>query len=93
MSKIIVFAFPVFLLLIALELWWDRRQVRLATASGAVAKSSYGLSDTLSSLSMGMLSQVTGVFGKFIGIARPAPGPVALGAARAGLGRLPNRGL
>lgn len=69
MSKIIVFAFPVFLLLIALELWWDRRQVRLAAASGAVAKSSYGLSDTLSSLSMGMLSQVTGVFGKFIGIA------------------------
>ena len=69
MSKIIVFAFPVFLLLIALELWWDRRQVRLAAASGAVAKSSYGFSDTLSSLSMGMLSQVTGVFGKFIGIA------------------------
>jgi len=69
MSKIIVFAFPVFLLLIALELWWDRRHVRLAAASGAVAKSSYGLSDTLSSLSMGMLSQVTGVFGKFIGIA------------------------
>ncbi len=69
MSKIIVFAFPVFLLLIALELWWDRRQVRLAAASGAAAKSSYGLSDTLASLSMGMLSQVTGVFGKFIGIA------------------------
>ena len=69
MSKIIVFAFPVFLLLIALELWWDRRQVRLALEKGQAAKASYGLSDTLSSLSMGMLSQVTGVFGKFIGIA------------------------
>jgi hypothetical protein len=69
MSKIIVFAFPVFLLLIALELWWDRRHVRLAAAQGQPAKSSYGLSDTLSSLSMGMLSQVSGVFGKFIGIA------------------------
>jgi sterol desaturase/sphingolipid hydroxylase (fatty acid hydroxylase superfamily) len=69
MSKIIVFAFPVFLLLIALELWWDRRQLRLAGGASASVKSSYGLSDTLSSLSMGMLSQVTGVFGKFIGIA------------------------
>ena len=69
MSKIIVFAFPVFLLLIALEIWWDRRQVRLATASGRDAKSSYGLSDTLSSLSLGLMSQVTGVLGKFIGLA------------------------
>ena len=69
MSKIIVFAFPVFLLLIALELWWDRRQLRRATENGSPAHSSYGLSDTLSSLSMGMLSQVSGVFGKFIGIA------------------------
>ncbi len=69
MSKIIVFAFPVFLLLIAIELWWDRRQVRLAVASAQVAKSSYGLSDTLSSLSLGLMSQVTGVLAKFIGLA------------------------
>ena len=69
MSKIIVFAFPVFLLLIALELWWDRRQVRLAAASAQEAKSSYGLSDTLSSLSLGLMSQVTGVLAKFIGLA------------------------
>ena len=68
MSKVIVFAFPVFLLLIALELWWDRRHVRLAAASGRDAKSSYGLSDTLNSLSLGLMSQVSGVFGKFIGI-------------------------
>jgi sterol desaturase/sphingolipid hydroxylase (fatty acid hydroxylase superfamily) len=69
MSKIIVFAFPVFLLLIAIELWWDRRQVRLAAASAQQAKSSYGLSDTLSSLSLGLMSQVTGVLAKFIGLA------------------------
>lgn len=69
MSKIIVFAFPVFLLLIALELWWDRRHVRLAAASGGNTKSSYGLSDTLNSLSLGLMSQISGVFGKFIGIA------------------------
>lgn len=69
MSKIIVFAFPVFLLLIALEIWWDRRYVRQASASGRDAKSSYGLSDTLSSLSLGLMSQVTGVLAKFIGLA------------------------
>ena len=69
MSKIIVFAFPVFLLLIAIELWWDRRQVRLTAASAQEAKSSYGLSDTLSSLSLGLMSQVTGVLAKFIGLA------------------------
>ena len=69
MSKIIVFAFPVFLLLIAVELWWDRRHVRQAALQGGSAVSSFGLSDTLNNLSLGLMSQVTGVLGKFIGIA------------------------
>jgi sterol desaturase/sphingolipid hydroxylase (fatty acid hydroxylase superfamily) len=65
MSKIIVFAFPVFLAAMALEIWWDRRK-RSAAAS---ARSSYAFSDTLNSLSLGLLSQVVGVLAKFIGIA------------------------
>jgi sterol desaturase/sphingolipid hydroxylase (fatty acid hydroxylase superfamily) len=65
MSKIIVFAFPVFLAAMALEIWWDRRQ----RAAGAVARSAYSFSDTLNSLSLGLLSQVVGVLVKFIGIA------------------------
>jgi sterol desaturase/sphingolipid hydroxylase (fatty acid hydroxylase superfamily) len=65
MSKIIVFAFPVFLAAMALEIWWDRRQ----RSRGALARSSYAFSDTLNSLSLGLLSQVVGVLAKFIGIA------------------------
>jgi len=65
MSKIIVFAFPVFLAAMAFEMWWDRRK-RSASAS---ARSSYAFSDTLNSLSLGLLSQVVGVLAKFIGIA------------------------
>lgn len=63
MSKIIVFAFPVFLLLIALEFWWDQRQTRLRGSA-----SSFGLSDSLNSLSLGLMSQLTGVLSKFIGL-------------------------
>lgn len=69
MSKIIVFAFPVFLLLIALEIGWDRRQLKRAAVHGTPAKSSYGVSDTLNSLSLGLMSQLTGVLAKFIGLA------------------------
>jgi hypothetical protein len=65
MSKIIVFAFPVFLAAMALEWWWDRRQLRL----GKVAHSRYAFNDTINSLSLGLLSQVTGVLLKFIGLA------------------------
>ena len=65
MSKIIVFAFPVFLAAMAFELWWDRRK----RSAGVVARSSYAFSDTLNSLSLGLLSQVVGVLAKFIGIA------------------------
>ena len=64
MSKIIVFAFPVFLAAMALELWWDRRK----RAAGALTRSTYAFSDTLNSLSLGLLSQVVGVLAKFIGI-------------------------
>ena len=69
MSKIIVLAFPVFLMLIALEIGWDRRQMMRAAALNVPTKSSYGVSDTLSSLSLGLMSQVTGVLAKFIGLA------------------------
>jgi sterol desaturase/sphingolipid hydroxylase (fatty acid hydroxylase superfamily) len=65
MSKIIVFAFPVFLAAMAFEIWWDKRQ----RASGAAARSTYAFSDTLNSLSLGLLSQVVGVLAKGIGIA------------------------
>ena len=65
MSKIIVFVFPVFLAAMALEIWWDRRK----RSNGALARSSYAFSDTLNSLSLGLLSQVVGVLAKFIGIA------------------------
>ena len=65
MSKIIVFAFPVFLAAMAFELWWDRRK----RSAGVAARSSYAFSDTLNSLSLGLLSQVVGVLAKFIGIA------------------------
>jgi sterol desaturase/sphingolipid hydroxylase (fatty acid hydroxylase superfamily) len=63
MSKIIVFAFPVFLLCIALEFWWDQRQARLKGLP-----SRFGLSDSLNSLSLGLMSQLTGVLSKFIGL-------------------------
>jgi len=65
MSKIIVFAFPVFLAAMAFELWWDRRAVR----AGRVPQSRYAFSDTLNSLTLGLLSQISGVPGKLIGLA------------------------
>lgn len=65
MSQIIVFAFPFFLAAICLEYWWDWRQRK----SGAIARSTYSFSDTLNSLSLGLLSLVIGVLTKFIGIA------------------------
>ena len=52
MSKIIVFATPVFILLMLLEFAWGLRRGR----------NTYRLNDTLNSLSLGMLSQWVGVF-------------------------------
>lgn len=61
MSKIIVFATPVFFLLIALEFAWSRRPSARVPGSRA-----YRLNDTISSLSLGVLSQVAGVLSKVL---------------------------
>jgi sterol desaturase/sphingolipid hydroxylase (fatty acid hydroxylase superfamily)/uncharacterized membrane protein YhhN len=57
-SQIIVLATPVFLLLIALEVAWDWRTRR----------GSYGLADAVSSLSLGILSQISAVFTRLLRI-------------------------
>ena len=56
--QIIVLATPVFLMLIALELWVGLRRGR----------NTYRLNDALNSIGLGILSQVTGVFGKLLRI-------------------------
>lgn len=61
MSKIIVFATPVFFLLIALEFAWSRR----ASARVPMARA-YRLNDAISSISLGILSQVAGVLSKLL---------------------------
>ena len=57
-SQIIVLATPVFLLLIALEFAVGR----------ARGRNTYRLNDTLNSVGLGVMSQVTGVFGKLLRI-------------------------
>jgi sterol desaturase/sphingolipid hydroxylase (fatty acid hydroxylase superfamily)/uncharacterized membrane protein YhhN len=59
MSKIIVFATPVFFLLIALEFAWSRR-----TAARVPGSRAYRLNDAINSISLGILSQVAGVLTK-----------------------------
>ncbi len=56
MSKVIVFATPVFLLLIALELAWGI----------AKGRNTYRFSDAISSISLGMMSQFTAVFTRLL---------------------------
>ena len=75
MSKVIVFATPVFLLMIALEFWWGMARARKGTGHN-----SYTLSDTLNSVSLGLLSQLSGVLSKLltIGIYTLVFGAVAL---------------
>ncbi|MEO7105448.1 MAG: lysoplasmalogenase family protein [Rhodoferax sp.] len=63
MSKVIVFATPVFLLLIVLELLWSRRHT-----SRTAGQTPYRLNDAINSISLGMLSQLTGVLGKLFSI-------------------------
>lgn len=63
MSKVIVFATPVFLLLIALEFFWSRRAT--ARVSGNKA---YRLNDAINSISLGVLSQVSGVLTKALSV-------------------------
>ena len=58
MSKIIVFATPVFILLMLLEFAWGLRRGR----------NTYRLNDALNSLSLGMLSQWIGVFSRLFNI-------------------------
>ena len=61
MGKVIVFATPVFLALIAIEIFWGRRKVR----QGAPADS-YRFNDTVNSISLGMLSQLGGILTKVL---------------------------
>ncbi len=63
MSKVIVFATPVFLLMIAFELLWSRRQ-----SSRTAGQTPYRLNDAINSISLGMLSQLTGVLSKLFSI-------------------------
>ncbi|MDH4449979.1 MAG: lysoplasmalogenase family protein [Rhodoferax sp.] len=63
MSKIIVFATPVFFFLIALEFVWSRR----ADARVPVTRA-YRLNDTINSVSLGLLSQVAGVLTKVLAV-------------------------
>ena len=63
MSKVIVFATPVFLLMIALEFWWG-----LARARKGTGHNTYTLSDTINSVSLGMLSQLSGALSKLLTI-------------------------
>jgi alkylglycerol monooxygenase len=63
MSKVIVFATPVFLFLIALEFFWSRR----ANARVGSGKA-YRLNDAINSISLGILSQVSGVLTKALSV-------------------------
>jgi len=63
MSKVIVFATPVFLLLIALELLWSRSR-----ASRTAGQTPYRLNDAINSISLGMLSQLVGALGKLLAV-------------------------
>ncbi len=75
MSKVIVFATPVFLLLIALEFAWSRS--RASRTAGQVV---YRLNDAINSISLGILSQLVGVLSKLltVGIYTAVVGAVAL---------------
>ena len=63
MSKIIVFATPVFIFLIALEFAWSRR-----STSRTVEQTPFRLNDAFNSISLGMLSQLCGALGKVLSI-------------------------
>ena len=57
MSQVIVLATPVFLLLMLAEWWLSRRP-----GSRTAGRAAYGLSDAINSLSLGILSQLGGLF-------------------------------
>lgn len=75
MSKVIVFATPIFLLMIALEYSWGLLRARKGTAPPL-----HGLSDSINSIQLGVLSQLSGVLGKLLtlGIYTLVYGAVAL---------------
>ena len=58
MGFIIVLAAPVFFLSIALEWWWGWRQAR----RGQTTAQAYRLDDAISSISLGIMSQLSAVF-------------------------------
>ena len=59
MSKVIVFATPVFLAMIALEFLWGRAKARAGRGVD-----NYRLNDTLNSVSLGMMGQLGGILSK-----------------------------
>jgi hypothetical protein len=61
--QVIVLATPVFLLLIGLEFAWGLRRERLGTG-----RNTYRLNDAINSISLGVLSQLSGVFSKLLTI-------------------------
>jgi sterol desaturase/sphingolipid hydroxylase (fatty acid hydroxylase superfamily) len=61
MGKIIVLATPLFLALIAVEFWWSRKH-----AKGNPSKRFFSLSDSINSISLGMLSQLSGALSKLL---------------------------
>jgi sterol desaturase/sphingolipid hydroxylase (fatty acid hydroxylase superfamily)/uncharacterized membrane protein YhhN len=61
MGKVIVFASPIFLLLIALELAWGIYQERRGTG-----RNTYRLADAINSISLGMMSQFSAVFTRLL---------------------------
>ncbi len=61
MGKVIVYATPVFLLLMAIELAWGWHLQRRGTG-----KNTYRLADAINSLSLGMMSQFTAVFTRLL---------------------------
>ena len=63
MSKVIVFATPVFLLLMALEFAWSRRR-----SSRTWGQQPFRLNDAINSISLGVLSQLSGVLTKLLGV-------------------------
>lgn len=64
MGFIIVLAAPVFFLLIGLEFWWGRRMAR----AGRAAAQNYRIDDTISSISLGMMSQISAIFTRLLRI-------------------------
>ncbi|WP_210544296.1 lysoplasmalogenase family protein [Rhodoferax sp. PAMC 29310] len=63
MSQAIVLATPIFLLMMLAEWWLSRRP-----SSRTAGRPAYGLSDAISSLSVGILSQLGGLFTKLFTI-------------------------